>query len=614
MRYKGYGDLDDPPLLDGDEGFTGFNTRLDGTNLEPGILSEAYNVRTDRGTIRSRNTADNLTTAGQNSFYEGQDIYDAIAFNDGVSGGDKILLAGKSRAHVHDATKNGNSSVVYYPSLFGQINTAKLLQTSVATLLFSDQGVELNFKLTANATYLGNAVLRYDDDGTTKKFKYFKEASIERVLSTANTLETTEQHSFRVGELVFIERNAVSGAYKIKSISERTIEVEPCDTESRPAWVSANGGSIYSLEDQAPSASFATWAGNRLIVPAGNDDILVSSPLSTHDFPITNRLTIGSSDSGFITALEPLQDDSLVVFKNNSVYLVTGIYDFKPADEGGSLSIIRISDQIGCVNSKAVQVVGQEVVFLSHQGIYALTLSTKGEGAIGLPPQAVRVTDLPLSRDIQDKFEKTFDFESAQLEFWKGRIYLLNESTYQSPGDQEYPGTQIYVYNTLYSKFESIDNYVRHGMKLIPITNEGSRLILWHKKYGLLELEKHESTEDQYNGIVSSPGLRCYFSTREYRHKTFANKHYKRLSLSWEKKSQQSNDYVEILFKTENPESVVGLVQATNSEQGTFNQRMPLRQKGESSNMTFFSRRTRFEVKRIALEATEGSRQTFKFN
>ena len=52
MRYKGYGELDDPPLLDGDEGFTGFNTRLDGTNLEPGVLSEAFNVRTDRGTIR----------------------------------------------------------------------------------------------------------------------------------------------------------------------------------------------------------------------------------------------------------------------------------------------------------------------------------------------------------------------------------------------------------------------------------------------------------------------------------------------------------------------------------------------------------------------------------
>ncbi len=130
----------------------------------------------------------------------------------------------------------------------------------------------------------------------------------------------------------------------------------------------------------------------------------------------------------------------------------------------------------------------------------------------------------------------------------------------------------------------------------------------------MLELEKHESTEDQYNGIVSNPGLKCYFSTREYRHKTFANKHYKRLSLSWEKKSKQSNDLVEIKFETENPESTTLTIQESDSEIGTFNQRMPLRQKGESSNLSFRAERTRFEVKRIALEATEGSRQTFKFN
>ena len=613
MRYRGYGDLDDPPLLDGDEGFSGFVTRVQKSNLAPGELSQAYNVRLDKSTIRSRRTAENLTNTSRNTLLKNNGVMDAIAFNDGVSEGDQVLFAGTERGYLTSTEKDGDFEVVDYPTRFGQINEAKLLQTSVSTLLFSDPGVSLNFVLTANSTFLGNPVLRYDDSGTKKEFKYFKQQSIN-VQSTTNTFTTTEQHAFSVGELIRIDGNAVAGEYRVKEINERQVVVEPSDTQARPTWVSATGGLVYSLEDECPSVKFATWAGNRLIIPAGNDDILVSSPLSTHDFPITNRLTIGSSDSGFITALEPLQDDSLVVFKNNSVYLVTGIYDFKPADQGGSLSIIRISDQIGCVNPDSVQVVGQEVVFLSTQGIYALTLSTKGEGAIGLPPQAVRVTDLPMSRDIQDKFEKTFDFQNAQLQFWKGRIYLLNESTYQSPGDQGYPGTQIYVYNTLFSKFESIDNYVRNGKKLIPITNNGSRLLMWHEDYGLLELEKHENTQDEYNGIVSNPGLRCYFSTRGYRHNTFANKHYKRLSLSWEKKSKQADDFVEVTFDTENPESVVALIQETNSVTGTFNQRMPLRQKGESSSVNFLARKAQFEVKRVALEATEGSRQTFNYN
>tara|TARA_Y100000114_G_scaffold157289_1_gene188948 strand:+ start:5025 stop:6860 length:1836 start_codon:yes stop_codon:yes gene_type:complete len=611
VRYRAYAELDDPPLLDGDEGFSGFVTRLEKSNLAPGELSEASNVRLDKGTIRSRKSAENLTNVTRNRILKDNGVMDAIAYNDGVSEGDQVLFAGSSRGYLASTTRDGSFEVVSYPTGFGLINEAKLLQTSVSTILFSDPGVSLNFLLTANSTFLGNPVLRYDD--SVKRFKYFKEQLIN-VQSTPNTFTTTEPHSFSVGELIRIDGNAVAGEYRIRQVNDRQIVVEPSDTQSRPTWVSATGGLVYSLEDQCPSVKFATWAGNRTIIPAGNDDILVSSPLSTHDFPTTNRLTIGSSDSGFITALEPLQDDSLVVFKNNSVYLVTGIFDFKPADQGGSLSIIRISDQIGCVNSDSVQVVGQEVVFLSTQGIYALTLSTKGEGAIGLPPQAVRVTDLPMSRDIQDKFERSFDFENAQLQFWKGRIYLLNETTEQSYGDQEYPGTQVFVYNTLFSKFESIDNYARYGKKLIPVTNNGSRLLMWHQEYGLLDLEKHENTEDEYNGVVSNPGIRCFFSTRGYRHNTFANKHFKRVSLSWEKKTQQANDQIEVFFNTENPESSTTLIRSINSEEGTFNQKMPLRQKGESSYLTFGTMRVQFEVKRLALEATEGSRQTFNFN
>ena len=86
------------------------------------------------------------------------------------------------------------------------------------------------------------------------------------------------------------------------------------------------------------------------------------------------------------------------------------------------------------------------------------------------------------------------------------------------------------------------------------------------------------------------------------------------MSLSWEKKSKQADDFVEVTFDTENPESVVALIQETNSVTGTFNQRMPLRQKGESSSVNFLARKAQFKVKRVALEATEGSRQTFNYN
>ena len=44
MRYSAYGSFDEKPLLDGDEGFIGLNTRLNPTQLNEGVLSESKNI------------------------------------------------------------------------------------------------------------------------------------------------------------------------------------------------------------------------------------------------------------------------------------------------------------------------------------------------------------------------------------------------------------------------------------------------------------------------------------------------------------------------------------------------------------------------------------------
>ena len=116
MRYRGYGDLDDPPLLDGDEGFSGFVTRVQKSNLAPGELSQAYNVRLDKSTIRSRKTAENLTNTSRNTLLKNNGVMDAIAFNDGVSEGDQVLFAGTERGYLTSTEKDGDFEVVDYPT------------------------------------------------------------------------------------------------------------------------------------------------------------------------------------------------------------------------------------------------------------------------------------------------------------------------------------------------------------------------------------------------------------------------------------------------------------------------------------------------------------------
>lgn len=722
MRYRGYGELDDQPLVDGDEGFIGQVSRVDPDTVEPAMLSYGKNIRLDDSVIRPRKTSRGITSQSDATTMENDNVVDAIRFNDQINPDDQILCAGSTSAYTHTTDENDSLVTIPYPLNYTLTN-GFLLQTSVNTILFGDPSPSLNFQIPSNGFRLGNAVLRLRDfvnynnftinsqrnalvgdtivfnknfslgqtpirtgeiatvigfessflyQGTThtnaprvrlssgievilpmssdnstsglyptywsfvtadsaRDFAYFKQQNIRdiSVSGTTFTCTTNQDHNFVVGELVKFENSSSDGIYEVVTVTGNQFTFKSSDTQSRSVS-SGLTGIVYSIDDQCPSAEFATWAGNRLVVPVGNDDIMISSPLSTHDFPITNRLTIASSDSGNITALEPMQDDSLVAFKDNSVFLVSGIYEMLPRDQGGSLAITRISDQLGCVNKDAVQVVGQEVMFLSRQGLYALTLNAKGDGAIGLPPQAVRVTDLPLSRDIQDVFDKGvlnegarqgLNFERSQLEFYRGKVYLLSAEDYtQSRRPVEV--TQILVYSTLSQRWESVDVYRGGAMKLIPITRTGSRFIMLHSREGLLEIEKHENTFDEYNSELGNEHLLCEFETRGYRSKSFGNKHFRSVTLSWEKSTRETTTSAldsEIFQVTSTAKSPVAVstVYQRNGDQteeiGSHFSRFKLRQRGESIKFKFNTRRVRFGVKRIAVEATQGSRQIQEF-
>jgi len=53
-RYRTYGARDDPPVMDGDEGFRGVNMRLHPSVLPPGWVSEAVNARFNDGVAETR--------------------------------------------------------------------------------------------------------------------------------------------------------------------------------------------------------------------------------------------------------------------------------------------------------------------------------------------------------------------------------------------------------------------------------------------------------------------------------------------------------------------------------------------------------------------------------
>lgn len=593
MRYSSYGSYDDQPLLDGDEGFIGLNTKLDPTQLPNGIVSDSKNMRFDQGVAKSRKGCSLFV----NRSLGGATLLDAIAYDSGGPN-DQVLVTEQTNSYVFDGSTQVAS--IAHSGLF--LSYANLLNTRANTMCFQGKGPSL--PITLGSTTLGKSVLRLGKGETS--FKYWKQVTTLTITKggsdNIHTLTTDSAPALIVGEkfVTFGVSTWDNHAWEVVSVADKTITfktanaTEPSGTTTQSG---TSGGFIYSIDDQCPPADYGTWAGNRLVIPTGVDEIAVSSPLSTHDFPIFNRLVIGSEDSGNITALEPLSDDSLLVFKNHSIYGVTGVYNMKGATDGGTLSISRITNQLGCIARDTIQVIGSEVVFLSPQGIYSLSLNSQGQGAIGLPAQAVRVTDIALSRDI-DTLVEGIDQATASATFHRGRYYLYN-------------GSDILVYSTLNTSWESVDSVPTGVKKLFTINHTKARLLAFHSTSTLLELESSDTGTDVYQG--ASEDIESYITTRAYRSQTFDQKHYRRGMVSWQALQSASSFKVEAF--PENPDSYSTPVNNATIGAGSYNTRFSMGSRGESVKLKVSNNSNgRIQVKRTMVEASPGSRQTTEFN
>ena len=129
----------------------------------------------------------------------------------------------------------------------------------------------------------------------------------------------------------------------------------------------------------------AFYANRLWTVSATQPDVLLYSTRGyVEQFPLVNRLRLGSDDAGAIRAIKPFRD-ALVVVKERGIYLVK--------DDGSSaLQFVTLTEQIGGGASRAmVEVPGVGLMFPTTAGFVAVGGTLTNEGAptrindVGLP-------------------------------------------------------------------------------------------------------------------------------------------------------------------------------------------------------------------------------------
>ena len=203
-----------------------------------------------------------------------------------------------------------------------------------------------------------------------------------------------------------------------------------------------------------PAPPYATYHQRRLVMPYrysvddpegqytardNLDEIIVSDILDADTYDqIYNQYRFNAGTADFNVGLLSFADDKLVVFNRNSIHLVQG-------SSPDASTVQLITNEVGCLARKTIVQIGNNVMFLSDNGIY---------GANFQDLYNLRGSELPLSSSIQTTIDK------INRQYWDQSVavYFNNRYYIAVPTGSSTVNNTILVFNFLNKQWESVDS------------------------------------------------------------------------------------------------------------------------------------------------------------
>lgn len=301
--------------------------------------------------------------------------------------------------------------------------------------------------------------------------------------------------------------------------------------------------------------TMAGTTGSPVITSRNTKDELIASDIldeNTYD-QIQNQFKIASGGADFIVGLQPFAEDALVVFARNSIHLIRGV-----GADLGNTSVQEITREVGCVARRSIVQVGNQVFFLSDNGVYGVAF----EDLYNL-----RGATTPLSEPINPlmvRINKSYAANAVGV-YHDNRYYLA------VPLDSSTVNNAILVYNFLNQGWESIDLISSQGWNIIGFVRSGAgttnRLHVVSKEGGIHMIDEQVATgQNDYQdylclGIGTSAAyqdINSILTTRQYTYSTMDRKRFNSYELHVESASNvQSN--ANLSLEVENPDSTIDL-------------------------------------------------------
>jgi len=280
--------------------------------------------------------------------------------------------------------------------------------------------------------------------------------------ATATFSSAVDMNGTKVGDTIEIE--AVGNSPLIEGedyiISERTESPATLSFYVQHEDVSNAQGVIFQQHvsqglgfSHMPAPEYAAYHQRRLVMPFKYsvddavdsftyrkilDEVIISDILDSDTYDqIYGQYRFNAGTADFNVALHSFSDDKLLVFNRNSVHLVGGA--------GVNSTVQLITNEVGCVARQSIVQVGNNILFLSDNGVY---------GANFQDLYNLRGNETPLSSSINPTIGR------INRSVWDKSVAVYFDNRYYIavPLDGSQVNNAILIFNFLNKQWESIDS------------------------------------------------------------------------------------------------------------------------------------------------------------
>lgn len=570
-RYDTYTQFDDRMLEDLDMGYVGFNNRLRPDQLPKGLLADSKNGRMNQnGEWQTRKGINNiiapLATGGSAltlpftlddagtpptlSDTDVNQVYGSCIFSDPNDDTESYIMLAANTKVV--AVKVSDPNVTYdlnYPTGLTVSDDVDMIQAFNKLFLFR-KGGNVSFFKDLSATNINTSPqLEKVDSG---EFSQPKQLSPTRVditdgKATATFSSLAAMNGLDVGDVFVVETDGSPNTFTVGSeftVAARDDTAFTVDFFVQLANASNVTGVIFQQHvsiglgfTHMPAPEYGVYHQRRLAVPYRYsvsdaedtyedrkifDEILLSDILDTDTYDqVYGQFRFNAGKSDFNVGMHSFSDDKLIVFNRNSIHIVIGSGSIANA------AVQLLTDEVGLLARKSVVQVGNQVLFLSDNGIYGMNF---------IDLYNLRGNDVPLSESI-NKTISDIDKDNAVNSvavYFDNKYYIALPTKTFTDGSPNSEGINnvLLIYNFLNKSWESIDSVSntdtsgnsipRFSFNNLLVAGKGSKrgVYVTNKDGGVHKLEEFEDGIDrvitEIGGSLKSTTVQGSATTRMF--------------------------------------------------------------------------------------------------